>query len=71
MCVGGFEKVWEIGLSPQSLCEKKRKVGDARDASMLHHVSSFDKGDLTLVTGFTKQILIPVGLLILRMGFAA
>jgi hypothetical protein len=44
------------------------KVGDARYASMHHHVSGINESDLTLIIRFTKQILIPVGLLILPGG---
>jgi hypothetical protein len=33
---------------------EKGKVGDARDASKLHHVSDINEGDLTLIIRFTK-----------------
>jgi hypothetical protein len=47
---------------------EKEKVDDAWDASKLHHVSGINEGDLTLIIRFTKQILIPVGLLVLPGG---
>jgi hypothetical protein len=47
---------------------EKRRIDGARDSSMLHHVSGIKEWNLTLVISFTKQILIPVGLLVLPEG---
>jgi hypothetical protein len=54
VCVGEARESPGDRLESRIALRKKRRVGDAGDASMLHHVSSINESSLTLIIRFTK-----------------